>query len=217
MNDRTAKRRVLGGRTTKIWESIATVIQELPKHTYPHSLPTNVRRLKEKLRNYRKNSYISLIHKGFCNKNSEKINNDAQMWLLSRWADRINKVANIKQLLHEYNSKAETEAWKKLEDEKAIFNFLNHKEIKPLWYGHRYGELKAKEKYTYHHSTKLPSMRDSLWYSDGTKLNYFYLDEDGKIATCQVYEVMDAYSEVFLGYHISKTEDSEQLTFTDLR
>lgn len=52
-------------------------------------------------------------------------------------------------------------------------------------------------------------MRDSLWYSDGTKLNYYYLTEDGKVDTCTVYEVIDVYSEVLLGYHISKSEDYE--------
>ena len=65
---------------------------------------------------------------------------------------------------------------------------------------------KAKKRGIYQHSTKLPSCRDALWYGDGTKLNYFYL-EDGKIKTCQVYEVMDAYSEVLLGYCISEKED----------
>jgi hypothetical protein len=52
-------------------------------------------------------------------------------------------------------------------------------------------------------------MRDALWYGDGTKLNYFYLDETGNIATCNVYEVIDVYSECLLGYHISKSEDYE--------
>ena len=54
-------------------------------------------------------------------------------------------------------------------------------------------------------------MRDSLWYSDGTKLNYFYgyRDENNryKIGTTQVYVVMDVFSEAFIGYHISPTED----------
>lgn len=53
-------------------------------------------------------------------------------------------------------------------------------------------------------------MRDALWYGDGTKLNLYYLGEDGKVRTTMVYEVMDAYSEVLLGYHISDAEDYEQ-------
>lgn len=43
--------------------------------------------------------------------------------------------------------------------------------------------------------------------SDGTKLNYYYRDDNGKVATCNVYEVVDVYSEVLLGYHISASED----------
>ncbi|MDZ4211432.1 MAG: hypothetical protein U1C59_06945, partial [Methylotenera sp.] len=97
--------------------------------------------------------------------------------------------------------------WKKIESDSSIRNYLYQEDVKELWWGYRYGEGKSKEKYNLQHSTRMPLMRDSLWYSDGTKLNYFYLTEDGKIETISVYEVMDAYSEVLLGYHISKTED----------
>jgi len=216
LENKTAKRRALGKGTGNIWANISEIIQELPRHKYPHSLPVHPRRLqgskKGNSRSYSRymlHSYEGLIHKGFCNKNSEKINDDAKHWVLSRWADRVYKVANTKQLFNEYNEKAESKGWKQLKDEKAIYNYLHQEEIKSLWYGHRYGELKAKEKFIYQFSTELPSMRDSLWYSDGTKLNFYYLDDNGKVATRQVYEVMDVYSEVFLGYHISKTEDYE--------
>ena len=55
--------------------------------------------------------------------------------------------------------------------------------------------------------TLLASCRDANWYGDGTKLNYFYRDENGKVATCNVYEVIDEYSECLLGFAISKNED----------
>ena len=87
-----------------------------------------------------------------------------------------------------------------------------------IWYTEREVELyvlqdsklKAFRRYGRKHKTKLPGMRDALWYGDGTKLNLYYLGEDGKVRTAMVYEVMDAYSEVLLGYHISDTEDYEQ-------
>lgn len=209
ISNKLAKRKALGTTKTNIWQKLAGIISELPQHQWPHKLPKNARRLKEKFTTYKNEGYESLIHSGFCNKNSEKINDDAKMWLIARYADRIDKVANVLQLWNEYNARAKEEGWKRLKDEMTVYNFLNQEDIKPLWYGHRFGELKAKEKYTYFHKTKLPQMRDSLWYSDGTKLNYYYIDANGKMATCQVYEVMDAFSEVFLGYHISKTEDYE--------
>lgn len=209
----SAKRKALGGSNSKVWQKIADIVKELPKHTYPHSLPNNHRRLKQKLQEYKQGGYEALIHKGFCNNNSEKINDAAKVWLLSRWADRINKVANAQQLLWEYNIKAQKNNWKELKHEKTIHNYLHHESVKHLWYGHRYGDTYAKEKYTLQHSTKLPTMRDSLWYSDGTKLNFHYLNSNGKMETCQVYEVMDAYSEVLLGFHVSKTEDYEAQYF----
>lgn len=209
INNKLAKRKALGNAKTKVWEKLTEIVAALPFNQWPHKLPANSRRLKHKFAEYKKRGYEELIHSGFCNKNSEKINEDAKWWLIQRFADRINKIATIKQLWREYNSMAKDEGWKRLNDDRTIYTFLNQEEIKPLWYGHRYGELKAKEKYTYFHKTKLPSMRDSLWYGDGTKMNYYYLDAKGKMATCQVYEVIDAFSEVFLGYHISATEDYE--------
>ena len=207
ITERSAKRLALGGKTSKLWDKMADIISELPRHTYPHSLPKNPRRLKEKYKSYSKQGYESLIHRGFCNKNSEKINDDAKSWLLSRWANQTDRCATYKQLLAEYNALALEKGWKVLQYEKTLYLYLNQEAIVPLWYGNRMGEGKSKEKFTWHFSTKMPTMRDSLWYSDGTKLNFFYLDNEGKIATCQVYEVMDAFSEVFLGFHVSPTEN----------
>ena len=55
--------------------------------------------------------------------------------------------------------------------------------------------------------TSLPQMRDALWYGDGTKLNLYYKNEQGKMCTTSVYEVMDAYSETLLGYDIAPNEN----------
>jgi len=207
LTNRRAKSSALGGKVSSIWVQLSAIIEELPSYDYPHSLPRNSRSLNRKYKAFIKEGYESLIHRNFANKNSEKINPDAQLWLISRFADQVKKVATIDQLWHEYNLRADQEGWKSLRDGKSIHNFLNKPEVKHLWYGKRYGELKAKEKFTAHIKTSLPTMRDSLWYSDGTKLNYYYLSSENKVKTCQVYEVMDAFSEVFLGFHISDTED----------
>lgn len=204
-----AKRKALGGGSAKIWDKLSTIIQELPSKTYPHALPRNVRSLKRKYKAYNKEGYSALIHKGYANSNSEKINDEAKVWVISRWADRVAKVANLQQLLFEYNEMAIQKNWKQLKEENTLRNYLYKEGVKHLWYGHRYGDSVSKDKFGYKHKTKLPTMRDSLWYSDGTKMNYYYLDADGKMATCQVYEVMDVYSEVLLGYHISSKENYE--------
>lgn len=211
----SARRKALGGSNTKIWDKIAVIIDELPKHTYPHSLPKNHRDLKAKCealtgktsKRYPVAGLEGLIHRGFCNKNPEKINDNAKLWILSRWTNQVERCATVMQLFKEYNKKAVLENWKPLVKKDAIYTYL--KQTESMWTAHRYGELKAKAKFDYQQTTILPSMRDSLWYSDGTKMNFYYLDDKGKMATCQVYEVMDAFSEVFLGYHVSATENYE--------
>ncbi len=201
-------------RPSHVWPAIVREVIAVKAGSNPilHSLPEHPRRLKLKLEEFEAQGYACLVSAKFGNKNTEKIPEEAKLWLLTRWSDNVRKCASITQLFREYNEKAaDTPAWCKIKTEKTIYNFIYSPEIEHLWHAHRYGELSSKNKFSYIHKTILPTMRDSLWYSDGTKLNYYYQYQaaDGKtqIGTLQVYEVMDAFSEVFLGYHISKRED----------
>lgn len=207
LKSKPAQRKALTGDKMMIWDKIAKAVENLPKHTYPHTLPTNHRRLKDKFKQYLNEGYEVFIHKSFGSKNAEKLNDDAKSFVFARWCDRVKRVANYNQLLREYNQEATQQGWKMLKSEQSLINFLTDPKVESVWYGIRFGDQKAKEKYSFQFATIMPTMRDSLWYSDGTKLNFYYRDENGKPQTMQVYEVMDAYSEVFLGYHISKTED----------
>lgn len=202
-------RKSRGGNKRQQWEATTEAVAKLPKHLWQHNLPTNARSFQNKFNKYVKDGYYSLIHKGFANCNSEVLPFEAKSWVLARWANPVEVMPNTKMLLAEYNAKAKVEGWKEIKRDRTLYNYLYSEEVQPLWYNMRYDELKAKEKYVYQFSTKMPTMRDSLWYGDGTKLNLYYSDENGKMATCQVYEVIDAYSEVLLGYHISKTENYE--------
>jgi hypothetical protein len=209
LNDTKSFRKSRQGNVKNLWNKMSDIINALDVKAYPHTLPSNSRRLADKYREYMRAGYECLIHSAFCNKNTEKINDLGKMWILARWANQVDRCASEQQLLDEYNAKAAHEQWKQLKTSGPIRSYLQSPEIKPLWWGYRYGELKSKEKFGMQISTLMPSMRDSLWYSDGTKLNYYYLNADGKPETCQVYEVMDTYSEVFLGYCISSTENFE--------
>lgn len=217
INVRRQMRRKLGKKSmANVWEEIAGSVKRLDKHKIPHSLPENPRRLKEKLSDYLKEGPEVFIHGGFCNKNKEKLNDEVKLWVLAQWANNIERITSEEHLLSVYNEHAREmrkagreneKIWKEVRSAKTLHNFLYSEGIQSLWYGARYGELKAKEKFVYQHSTLLPTMRDSLWYSDGTKLNLYYLDKNGNIATLSVYEVMDAYSEVFIGYAFCQNED----------
>lgn len=192
---------------TTFWNEMAT---RLPRFCdkCKHSLPSNPRRLQEKYEKYIDEGYKALITGRKGNQNTTKITDEVGDWLIARYASQINRVT-LNQLWREYNRLAPESGWKPIKTEQTIRLYLDKEEIRPLWYGGRYGELAAKELFERQHRTLLPTLRDSLWYGDGTKLNYFYRNEDGKPCTCNVYEVVDVYSEVLLGYHISKTENHE--------
>jgi hypothetical protein len=202
------RRSAVGAKKSKIefWKEAVQFVEDV-NGRFPNKLPRNYRSLERKFERYMQEGYISLIG-NYGNDNSQKITAEAGEWLIARYASMINRVT-LSQLWLEYNVKAQECGWKQLKSMQAIDLYLNKPEIKSKWMAARYGELKYKETYTRQHRTLLPIRRDSIWYSDGTKLNYFYLNAAGKVETCNVYEVIDVYSEVLLGYHISKSEDFE--------
>lgn len=82
VTNRKAKRRALGGQTKDTWTPLAQVVSQL-KNKYKHTLPGNPRRLYDRYRAYRKESYTSLIHKNFCNNHSRKVNEQIESLILS--------------------------------------------------------------------------------------------------------------------------------------
>lgn len=214
---RRQMRRKLGKKSmAEVWKDVASSVARIDKRKIPHSLPLHPRRLQEKLSDYLKEGPEVFIHGGFCNKNKEKLNDEVKLWVLAQWANNVERITSEAHLLQVYNdharemrgkSREAEKTWREIKSETTLHNFLYSDGIQVLWWGARYGELKAKEKFIYQHSTLLPTMRDGLWYSDGTKVNYYYLDEEGNIATISVYEVMDVYSEVMIGYAFCQTEN----------
>ena len=115
---------------------------------FPNKLPSNSRTMERKCDEYAEKGYQCLVTGLYGKANRGKLTEDAKYWLIARYATPIERLT-MQQLFVEYNNEAERhEEWKKLESEQTIYAFLNRPEIKPLWWGMRYGELKAKEKYT---------------------------------------------------------------------
>ncbi len=106
------------------------------------------------------------------------------------------------QIFVEFNRIADEKGWKQLRSIQSLRQFLNRPDIEPLWYDAVHEEL-AHQRYTARIKPSFPRCVTRLWYGDGTKINLYYkdYDKDGKLVvrTTQVYEVIDAYSEVFFG------------------
>ena len=180
-------------------------LSEALRTEYGHSLPASERRLREKLRDYKKKGYATLISRAMGNSNSTKITEEAGEYLIALKLSKLPTLSH-EDILEAYNYKCQETGWKPLESIQALRNYLYSPAVKPKWYGGRVGELSAYQVYGYKHKTTMPERRDSLWYIDGTKLNLYY-NKEGKLATAMVVEVIDAYSDCLLGYAITEAED----------
>ena len=207
-NTQKAMRRACNNNTPIIWSNIFATTEQL-RAAYGHTLPKSEARLRDKLRQYAKEGYACLVSGKFCNGNTLKITKEAGRQIIALRRSRV-PVYTTKQLFEEFNRIAERRGWKPLASQSSLTQYLERPEVKPLWYDAVYGELAAKQLFARRNKTEMPTMRDSLWYGDGTKLNLFYKAvENGKtvVRTVQVYEVTDAYSEMLLGYCVSQSEN----------
>jgi hypothetical protein len=186
----------------------ALAILENSRETVRHTLPRSLDRLEDKIRQYQVGGFGSLISGKVGNKNTLKITAEASAQIIALKRSHT-PVYTDYQIFDKFNAIAKEKGWEQLKSIRSLKQFLNQPRIEPLWYDAVHGELKAAQRYSRRHETELPKLRDALWYGDGTKVNLYYRGDDGKMRTTMVYEVMDAYSEVLLGYYISDTEDHE--------
>ena len=208
LNTQRAMRRACNNNTPIIWSNIFAMAEQL-REVYNHTLPKSEARLRDKLRQYTAEGYVCLVSGKFGNGNTLKITKEAGRQIIALRRSHT-PVYTTQQVLEEFNRIAEKKGWKPLRSKNALLAFLERPEVKPQWYDAVYGEYAAKQLFARQHKTEMPSVRDALWYGDGTKLNLYYKAYEGGslvMRSVQVYEVIDAYSEVFLGYHISKTEN----------
>ena len=207
MAQRQALRQSLNSSMAGAWEVICQS-SEAMREEYHHTLPKHIARLKAKLKAFKADGYRSLISGKVGNLNTIKITPEFGQLLIALKRCRV-PVYTDAQLFEEANRQAEANGWKPLKSLSGMKRWLNSAAIMPLWYDAVYGEQAARQKFGRKHRTALPTKRDALWYGDGTKLNLYYKDDAGKVRTTQVYVVIDAMSEVMLGWHISDSEDYE--------
>jgi hypothetical protein len=205
--DKTTKRKMYNNSLSTVWECVTATSENLRK-IYGHTLPENLPRLREKINRYKKEGYPSLISGKVGNASTVKITEEAGRFLVALKRSRV-PVYTDSRIFEEYNRVAPDKEWKPLKSKRSLTMWFNRPEIQPLWWDAVYGELSAHQRFGRKHRTELPLRRDTLWYGDGTKLNLYYRDEDGNMRTTMVYEVVDAYSEVLLGYYISDHENFE--------
>lgn len=196
------------------WEGIYNECEAL-RLNYGHTLPKNVARLRDKIRQYKEEGYECLISGKLCNNSAVKITPEAGRQIIALKRCRFPRRNNA-QIFEEFNRIAETKGWKPLKTLSSLVQFLNRPEIMVMWKDIEIGEHALNLRMRRQHKTLMPQLRDSIWYGDGTKINLYYrvLDvKNGgwKLATTSVFEVVDAATETLIGYHIAPNESFEAM------
>lgn len=204
---RQAIRSSLNAPMSGAWDLILDSAERM-RESYGHTLPGTLARLKTRLKAWKADGYQSVVSGKLGNSSALKITGDFLKLIVALKRSKV-PVYTDAQLFEKANEIAEDRGWKPIRSLSGMKKWLNSPSVEPLWYDAVYGEQAARQRYGRKHKTALPTRRDTLWYGDGTKLNLYYRDEQGKVRTTQVYEVIDAMSEVLLGYCISDTEDYE--------
>lgn len=204
---RQAIRSSLNAPMSGAWDLILDSSERM-RESYGHTLPGTLARLKTRLKAWKADGYQSVVSGKLGNSSALKITGDFLKLIVALKRSKV-PVYTDAQLFEKANETAEERGWKPIRSLSGMKKWLNSPSVEPLWYDAVYGEQAARQRYGRKHKTALPTRRDTLWYGDGTKLNLYYRDEQGKVRTTQVYEVIDAMSEVLLGYCISDTEDYE--------
>lgn len=204
---RQAIRSSLNAPMGGVWDLILDSSERM-RESYGHTLPGTLARLKSRLKAWKADGYQSVVSGKLGNTSALKVTDGFLRQIVALKRSKV-PVYTDRQLFEKANEIAEAKGWKPLRSLSGMKKWLNSPEVEPLWYDAVHGEQAARQRYGRKHKTALPTRRDTLWYGDGTKLNLYYRDEAGKVRTTQAYEVIDAMSEVLLGYCISDTEDYE--------
>lgn len=193
-----------------IREQVVALCESL-RERYQHTLPKA--RLMEKYAAYKKYGYAALVNGNAGNQSARKVGPKEGRLLLKLKRSKF-PVYTDQQIFEEFNRIVEERNARAIREEdklkpiaspQTVINYLYKTSIKLWWYGVVHGEIAFKNEFIPQFDTKLPDMPNTLWYGDGTKLNLYYKDYDKKqkrmvARTIDVYEVMDACTEVFLGY-----------------
>jgi hypothetical protein len=165
---------------------------------------SNVRSLERKLRQWENEGREALLHGHYGNNNSKKLGDVAIKRIVQLYASPLKpsaaKVAEV------FNQEAPGKGWEQVSYERVrqIVNLPAHKQVIHLA---RHGKDVAKNDHERTMKRRRPSFADALWVSDGSTIQLYYLDKDGKPRSdLYAYVVSDAYSDAIIGWAVGYSE-----------
>ena len=177
-----------------------------PLIKFKKGLITNQDRLYRNAVNYRDKGIQALIHAGVGNVNREKADTQAHAKLIELASAPVKYSWEDVSMM--YNNWADENGKEKLTTS-TIKQYLNTPKIKKVWFYARHGKLAADNELQPLINRNKPSFPDALWSLDGTTMQLYYRDENGKIKSdLYVYFVTDAHTGAIIGHSVAFTETS---------
>jgi hypothetical protein len=174
---------------------------------FKKGLITNLRTLMKNAVDYRNNGIQTLIHAGVGNVNREKADTQAHAKLVELASQPVKYSWEDVSMM--YNNWALANDKQELTTS-TIKQYLNTPKVKKVWFYARHGKLAADNVIQPIINRDTPSFPDALWSVDGTTMQLYYRDNEGKIKSdLYVYFVTDANTGAVIGHSIAFAETSE--------
>lgn len=212
LNSRRSLQKMCGGTVKAYWPTIAQNVMDLDRKDYPHSLPLNDRRLKDRYNQYQKGGYEVLIHKNFCNKNSGKVVDDAQEALIDKFLKDPRNLDN-QQIADYYNMAASVLGWKAITSG-TVANYRKKFDLED--YAGRRGTVAFYNNKAMQVKRSAPTAPLYYWTMDGWDVELLYQKtENGRTSYHHrptVVVVLDAFCKYPIGYAVGTHETPELIT-----
>jgi hypothetical protein len=174
-------------------------------------LPTNIRALQRKVKQYQQDGALAVIDGRHGNDNARKINRAGQALIVELMSKHNGFTPE--QITQLYNNIAEAKGWPGISS-RSILHYKYEIGITSL----RNGFKQWRDKFDPVVTRSRPSLPNDLWVGDGTPFELYYqkplYDNKGRKKTMHwfrktVYVVIDAFNDMVVGYAIGDQENAE--------
>lgn len=213
VNNRKALIKALGNTGGNIWQQVSDVVNAL-RTVLNHDLPSNPRRLQDKVNQFNKDGYDTIISGKWLNKNASKVT-DLQHEALLRQLFRKHNNFDNEQIKSIYNIVAENSGWNKI-SASTVERYREKWNI--LTVSGRRGNQEFETAINMIVKRKAPLLPLVYWTADGWDAELLYqkteIDKKGNTRTTYhnrltIVVVLDACQKYPLGYAIGTHETPE--------
>lgn len=212
LNWRRPAHKMCGNPVKLHWDTIAKNVIDLDRSLYPHTLPMNDRRLKDRYAQYQKGGYEVLIHRNFTNKNSGKVVEESQQALIDKLLKDPRNFDN-QQIADLYNMAASSIGWKQI-TAPTVANWRKKFNLED--YAGRRGTVAFYNNKAMQVKRLAPTAPLYYWTMDGWDVELLYQKTEKGRTTYHhrptVVVVLDAFCKYPIGYAVGTHETPELIT-----